>query len=119
MTRYIVLFFLALFVFSGSASAKNVCIPYVKIWLDNKNKIHRNNIANARKWSLTWVIKRNGRVVLQRNAANEISYKYFGNSAGYYTVYLKGFVNGRYQVFSNVVNYNISGGDRLPRVRPR
>ena len=53
-----------------------------------------------------WVIEKDGVIVLERNAANELEYTYFNNTNGsYYRVWLKQFINGAYEIVSNVVNY--------------
>ncbi len=58
--------------------------------------------------SLTWVIVKDGKVVLQRNAANELTYTYFSNTDGSsFQVYLTRFIDGYYQRVSNVVEYTI------------
>jgi hypothetical protein len=61
--------------------------------------------------ALTWVIKRNGVTVLERNATNELSYRYyasFGNDT--YTVHLKAWLNGEYVRVSNIVAYKPNSG---------
>lgn len=64
--------------------------------------------------NLTWVVKRNGITVLQRNAANEFSYKYYANNSGYtYTIHLNAWFNGEYQRVSNTVTYS-PGSDASP-----
>ncbi|MEJ2463866.1 MAG: GEVED domain-containing protein [Candidatus Thiodiazotropha sp.] len=63
--------------------------------------------------SLTWVIVKDGKVVLQRNAANELSYTYFNNTNGSdFKVYLTQFIGGYYRRVSNVVEYAI-GADQV------
>lgn len=57
--------------------------------------------------NLCWMIKRNDVEVLQRNAENELSYQYFGNSPGKYTIYLTAYINGTYIRVSNVIEYTI------------
>lgn len=63
--------------------------------------------------SLTWVIVRNGLVVLKRFASDETNYTYYNNgSGGEFAVYLEGRVDGRHVRVSNVVGYTrpASGG---------
>jgi hypothetical protein len=58
--------------------------------------------------SLIWVIERDGKIVLQRNAANELDYIYYNNSIGsQYRVWLKQFINGQYEIVSNTVEYEV------------
>lgn len=53
---------------------------------------------------LTWVITENGRTVLERNAINETSYRYYRFQTGAtYTIHLKAHINGAYHVVSNTV----------------
>ena len=44
--------------------------------------------------SLTWVIKKDGVIVLERNAANELSYKYFDMGTSFIEINLKTFSGG-------------------------
>jgi hypothetical protein len=58
--------------------------------------------------NLAWVIIKDGKVVLQRNAANELSYTYYRNTDGSnFKVYLHKFIDGYYQRVSNIVEYRI------------
>lgn len=55
-----------------------------------------------------WVIEKDGQIVLERNAENETRYQYFSNSLGSsFRVWLKKFINGQYEVVSNVVSYEV------------
>lgn len=55
-----------------------------------------------------WVIEQDGNVVLQRNAANELNYTYFNNTPGsLYRVWLQMYIDGSYQVVSNIVEYDV------------
>ena len=55
-----------------------------------------------------WVIEKDGEIVLQRNAADELNYTYFNNTAGSeFRVWLQMFVDGQYQVVSNIVEYTV------------
>lgn len=66
-------------------------------------KINRSGaLGNA----VTWVIEMDGNIVLQRYAANELSYTYYRNWAGTkFRVWLKKYINGQYRVVSNIVEY--------------
>lgn len=57
--------------------------------------------------NLGWMIKYNDVEVLDRNAENELSYQYFGNSPGKYTIYLTAYINGTYIRVSNIIEYNL------------
>lgn len=57
---------------------------------------------------LTWVIVKNGKVALQRNASNELSYRYFSNTYGStIQVYLTQFIDGAYRPVSNTIEYTV------------
>ena len=74
-----------------------------ELTVDANYMISRSGTLNE---PLTWVIEKDGVDVLQRNAANELSYTYFSNvNNSYYRVWLEQFVNGAYEVVSNVVYY--------------
>ncbi len=77
----------------------------VKLLLKSDGTVKRSRIANDNNTATQWVIVHNGKVVLQRNARNEMSYKYFGTKDGLYKVYVQQFIDGKYQVISNVVAY--------------
>lgn len=56
--------------------------------------------------NLTWVIEMDGNIVLERLATNELDYVYYRNWAGTkFRAWLKQFVNGQYEVVSNIVEY--------------
>ncbi len=62
--------------------------------------------------ALTWIIKRNGITVLERNAANELVYRYYASTeSDTYTVHLKAWFNGSYVRVSNIVAYNPSSSN--------
>lgn len=64
--------------------------------------------------ALQWVIEKDGNIVLQRNAANELSYTYFNNSVGSkFRVWLKQFINGEYKIVSNTVEYEAGAFDNF------
>lgn len=58
-------------------------------------------------YNLGWMIKYNDAEVLHRNAENELSYQYFRNAPGTYTIYLVAYINGTYIRVSNVIEYTI------------
>ena len=56
---------------------------------------------------LTWVVEKDGAIVLQRNAAGELSYRYFYNVPGsHYRIWLSAYINGGSQQVSNIVEYS-------------
>lgn len=57
--------------------------------------------------NLGWQIKKDGVVVLERSASNELSYCYTDQSPGTYSICLTAFVEGQYVPVSNVVEYTI------------
>lgn len=57
--------------------------------------------------NLGWMILYNDTQVLHRNAENELSYQYFGNSPGKYTIYLTAYINGTYIRVSNIIEYSL------------
>ena len=67
------------------ASQLNYCVdlhaerPYFTLWLDPSAKLHRTASADESEWKPTWVIVRNGEVLLKRNAIGETAYRYFRN----------------------------------------
>lgn len=58
--------------------------------------------------NLGWMILYNDTQVLHRNAENELSYQYFRNIPGKYTIYLVAYINGTYIRVSNIIEYNIN-----------
>ena len=62
--------------------------------------------------SAQWVIEKDGNIVLQRNASNELQYQYYSNTDGSaIRVWLQSFVDGEYEVISNIVSYTVSHYD--------
>ena len=59
--------------------------------------------------NLGWVIKRNGKTVLERVAENELSlepiYQWMHGEDGKFTVYLTAVVDGEYRRVSNIIEY--------------
>lgn len=89
---------------NGVELDSNVNESYVKISIDEKNKISRELTELD---NLTWVIVYNGDIVLERNAEDETQYKYFSEEPGIYTVYLKAWIDGGYKTVSNVISYEL------------
>ena len=57
---------------------------------------------------IVWVVERDGEVVLQRNAENELSYQFFNNSPGSsFRVWVEKFIDGEYLRVSNIVEYDV------------
>ena len=62
--------------------------------------------------SLAWVIERDGEIVLQRNASNELDYTYFANNPGSkFRVWLTQFIDNERQIVSNTVEYEVGQSD--------
>ncbi|MDH5447373.1 MAG: hypothetical protein OEY52_17630, partial [Gammaproteobacteria bacterium] len=71
--------------------------------IDEFYKITRSSGTST---ALTWVIEKNGEVVLKRNVLNEIEYTYYANtSSDYFRVWLEAFIEGKYEKVSNTIEY--------------
>ncbi len=57
--------------------------------------------------NMSWLVKKDDVVVLQRNADDELYYRYTDTSPGVYAIYLEAFVDGQYVPISNTVEYII------------
>ena len=82
-------------------------VPSITIRVDESNKIHRTILDNESKWNPTWVVKKNGEIVIEVNAIGNSSYRYFRKDPGVYTVYVKAWVKDHYQPISNIETYTI------------
>ncbi len=83
-----------------------------RLTLDYDFTVHRDGAIGD---NVSWVVERDGNVVLQRNAAGELEYRYFGNYyyPGDYRIWLQGYVGGSYQRISNIVEYTPGITDRF------
>jgi len=73
--------------------------------VDSNFTIHRSGQLGD---NLTLVIEKDGNIVLERYAKNELEYKYFRNTKGSnFRVWLKKYVDGGYKVVSNVIEYTV------------
>jgi hypothetical protein len=96
----------------GNQQASNI-VEYEPGTIVSTHEINiGDNYAISRNGSigepLTWVIEKDGLVVLERNAANEFDYTYFDNvNNSYYRVWLQQFTTGGYYRVSNIVEYNV------------
>lgn len=52
-----------------------------------------------------WVIQRDGKTILERNAENELTLGYMDKESGVYRVYLTAFVGGGYHKVSNEIQW--------------
>ena len=89
----------------------------IKISIDSTGMITRTQIGNYPE-NFTWVIRLNGETVLERNADNELKYRYYKDwKTGEFMVFLKqsSRVEG-YTVVSNIITYdfNTSKTDEEP-----
>ncbi len=71
---------------------------------DNYAVIRTGSIGD----DITWVIEENDNIVFERNASNELSYKYDGNTKGYsYHVWLEQIIDGMPVIVSNILYYDV------------
>ncbi len=77
----------------------------VEITLGSDLTVTRPEVEGYR--NLGWRVMYNGVQVLDRNAENELSYRYFGTSPGKYEICLTAYVSGQYVPISNTVTYTI------------
>jgi len=81
---------------------------YLKKYVLGLDELNRISRSPGYDQGLVWVIKRDGQVVLERNAYNELAYTYFRNHLpGAYTCCLKAYLNGAYRQVSNSVEYTV------------
>lgn len=80
---------------------------YHTIAIAEDNTVHRTTSKNPGDAKLTWVIIKDGNVVLKRSADKEDAYRYFRQEPGVYTVYVEKFIDGAYRAVSNIVSYRI------------
>lgn len=78
--------------------------PLVIVLHDDYTVTRTNGVEYT---NLGWQIKKDGVVVLERSASNELSYCYTDQSPGTYSICLTAFVEGQYVPVSNVVEYTI------------
>ena len=85
-----------------------------QVTLDASRKIMRSGVLGEK---LTWVIVQNGMIVLERNAANELSYTYYDNRIGNeYFVYLHKWGGTHYVRVSNIVGYRFGLESNAPLI---
>lgn len=61
---------------------------------------------------LTWKITFNGQTVLERNAEDELTFKYDWYGSGNYTITLISFEGGEYRPVSNTIEYSVVPSDK-------
>lgn len=77
----------------------------IELTLDEGYNVSRSGNTGD---NVTWVIEKDGDIVLERNASNELSYTYFNNIAGsQYNIWLKQFIDGEYTIVSNTISYEV------------
>jgi len=70
---------------------------------DGSFKVTRNGAIGD---DVTWVVEKNGAVVLSRSAQSELEYKYYSNTqASDLRIWLEQYIDGAYQRVSNIVEY--------------
>ncbi|MCH2547088.1 MAG: hypothetical protein MK052_05730 [Alphaproteobacteria bacterium] len=94
---------------SAPTQSMRTGVPSARIWLAEDYTINRSDLENAEGTrALTWVIQANGNTMLERNAKNEMQYRYYRLQPGVtYTVYLKAFFDGAYHTVSNVLSFQV------------
>ena len=65
----------------------NLGYPFATLTVNPDKSVTRTQVTNDTGAALQWVVLYNGRVVLQRNARNETTYKYFRSDPGVYTLW--------------------------------
>jgi hypothetical protein len=76
----------------------------VKLWLGPDYTVYRTALPPALDAGLAWQVRFNGKVVLGRNAAKEMQFRYFGVEPGNYSIEL---TRGEKRV-SNVLDYTLT-----------
>lgn len=76
---------------------------------DNSGLVRRS-VGAYDSDGLTWVIEFNDRIVLERNAEDELSYRPMNYGNGIVRVWLKAWIDGKYEIVSNTVEYEQSSG---------
>lgn len=92
---------------SQPASQQMAALPSATISVDEGYTISRSEvIGNAR--NLGWVIQENGVTVLERNAEQQMKYRYYALKQGFtYAVYLQAWDGKAYVPISNKVNFTV------------
>lgn len=99
-----------------SVSSSPSGFPACVISVDSDHTLRRTKVKNDPGTGLAWVIRKEGQIALERNAREEMSYQFVGNTEpGIYTAYLHQFVDGAYRVISNVVSYEITEKEAKPK----
>jgi hypothetical protein len=89
-----------------TATFTSAAILSHSLTLGANNKLYRSGNLGVK--SLTWVIEKNGTIVLQRAAENELSYTHFSNTSGsHFRIWLKWHNGIEYVVVSNTLLYSI------------
>ena len=77
----------------------------IEITLDDDNTVTRPSVSGYE--NLGWIVKYNGEQVLDRNAKNELTYKYYRTMPGTYEIYVTAWKDREYVQISNTVTYTI------------
>ncbi|HNX33739.1 MAG TPA: Ig domain-containing protein [Kiritimatiellia bacterium] len=95
---------------------------YLKRYVVELDDLNRMTRSPGTDMGLTWVIAKDGQVVLIRNAKDELTYTYVKNYIpGVYTCYLQAYISGAYRQVSNKVTYTVEAhsdfsGDGFPNL---
>lgn len=90
--------------------------PRCVVSVDHLLNVYRTPVWGANGRSTTWVIARDGEVVLKRAAKYELFYKPPKDVPGNYSVHVTQFIDGAYRVISNIVYFRIDPATPLPEL---
>lgn len=99
--------------------------PKAKLWLRPDRTVVRSQIENDWPGSNpTWVVKYNGKTILERNAAGETEFSYWDEPAGMYEVYLIAVPsdpdpNSTYVTISNTIRFTVTPEERSKVIQQR
>ncbi|MDA3923772.1 MAG: Ig domain-containing protein [Kiritimatiellae bacterium] len=81
---------------------------YLGMYLLEIDDLNRFTRSQGDDHKLTWIISKDGEVVLRRNAKNELTYTYNKNyDPGVYTCYLQAYVDSDFRQVSNTIEYTV------------
>lgn len=77
------------------------------IFVDENRIVNRGLVDGELTARLVWTVKRDGELVLRRNAKSQTQFRYFGRKPGRYEVSVQKIVDGDYRTVSNVLSYEL------------